>query len=160
MHRTTNWTKALVVAGMIVIGGLDVAAIGPTVVMFYGPPLKVPTFVTGVETNVLGDMLHPAGAAAGGLDDRPFVSVALFWGPASDPALRGIRDLKALTPEMAWQHGRFYPPQPGKPAVLVTTAFSKGARRPPTSAGEFVNGGIVSDEALVMLRRAGVLGAN
>lgn len=160
MHRTTHWTTALVATAVMLSGGADIAAIGPTVVMFYGAPLKTPIFVTGADTNVLGDVHTSAGAAGEGLGGRPFVSVALFWGPVSDPALRGIRDLTKLTPEMAWQHGRLYPPQPGKPAVLLTTAFSKGAQRPPTSAREFVNGGVVSSDALAMLRRVGILGGN
>ena len=155
-----TWATAVATIGLMLSGGANVGAIGPTVMMFHGPPLKAPVFVTGADTSVFGDLHRPAGAAARNLEGRAFVAVALFWGPASDPALRGIRDLKDLTPAMAWQHGRFYPPQAGAPAVFLTTAFTKGVQKLPATGGEFVNGGVVSSEALVILRRVGVLGAS
>jgi hypothetical protein len=61
---------------------------------------------------------------------------------------------------MAWQHGRLYPPQNGKPAVLLVTALTKGGGQPvpvPSNAAAFVWGGPVSDAALAVLKARAII---
>ena len=117
---------ALLVAGaMLVPAGRVVYALSPTVMMFYGAPLARPVFVTGADTLAFGDMVRKSPVSPAELGPRPFIKVALFWGPAHDPALNGTRALDALKPEMAWQHGRFYPSSNSAPAVLLVTPLDK-----------------------------------
>ena len=134
-------------------------AIGPTVMMFYGAPLKTPVFVTGADTSPFGDLHRPRSIALQDLAGRPYVSIALFWGPPNDPAVNGTRNLVDLRPEMAWQHGRFYPATATHPAALVTTSFTKGQQGvpPPQQTAMFVSGGPVSTAALAVLQRVGVV---
>jgi hypothetical protein len=134
------------------------AVIGPTVMMIYGAPLPKPVFITGSETGAFGDLHARSPVTAQQLEGRLFYSVALFWGPASDPAVNGVRNIADLRPEMAWQHGRLYPPTSNQPAVLLTTLFSKGPQRSPKpeDARLFIGGGPVPAAGLATLKRLGL----
>ena len=50
-----------------------------------------------------------AGTPAGDLEERPYLEVALFWGPAWQDYPRDTGALSRLSPSQANQHGRFYP---------------------------------------------------
>ena len=178
-------TRFLVAAtfALLLAGPQPAEAQWPTVLMFHGANLDEPVFVTGAESAALGSLFRPAtpGARASTAVDmgsRPYVDVACFWGPASDPAVNGTRRLADLEPRMAWQHARFYPAVGDQPAIVFVTAMEKkvlargrqggqpqsasGANAafrgvpPPTDAGRFTSSGPVSADALKVLERLGV----
>lgn len=132
--RRVAATALLVAGAMLVPGGRVVQALSPTVLMFYGASLPRPVFVQGPDALAFGDLVRVSPIKAAELGPRPFIAVALFWGPAHDPALNGVRALNQLKPEMAWQHGRFYPPVNGAPAVLLATPLIKVKQREKVSA--------------------------
>jgi hypothetical protein len=155
----------MVAAGMtatlmlLVPTGRTLWAQQPTVLMFYGSTLTKPVIVSGADAMTFRGLITPASISARDLGDRSYVPVALFWASRLDPARNGTRAYSDLTPEMAWQHGRFYPPAPGKPAVLLVTKLAKRAQPVPlpSDAAAFIWGGPVSPAALEMLERLGVL---
>jgi hypothetical protein len=132
--------------------------LGPTVMMFYGGALKAPVTVSGQDVDAFGDFMRKSTVTVADLGTRPFMNVALFWGSLRDPANNGT-PIARLTPEMAWQHGRFYPPSGAQPAVLLTTQFTKAAQPVPvpSSGSAFVGGGVVPDTALPLLRKLGLV---
>lgn len=140
---------------VIVLNSQTAQAQRATVMMFYGPPLQAPVFVTDADTAPFTNLLQPASMTVKELGDREYVQVALFWASRSDPANNGTHALSALTPAMAWQHGRFYPPAAGKPAVLLVTMMTKGAQPVPipSNGAAFIWGGPVSPNALAVLQR-------
>jgi hypothetical protein len=143
-------------AVLAIVWAAPVMAIGPTVLMFYGAPLKAPVLVTGADTALFPDLLKASDVPLLEAQGRPFIAVAMFWGPSSDPAANGTK-LADLRPEMAWQHGRFYPATATKPALLLATPFAKG--RPHDAPGEggiYTWGGAVSPNALAILKRLGI----
>jgi hypothetical protein len=152
---------ALLTTAILLTAASPLQAIGPTVMMFYGGTLPKPVFVTGADTAAFGDLLRPATMSANDLGNRPYVSVALFWGPANDPALNG-RPVAELTPEMAWQHGRLYFATTSQPAVLLVTQLTKSTQAipAPTAGATFSRGGPIPDTALVVLKRLGITAAS
>jgi hypothetical protein len=152
----TIGVAAIAVVTVILQGHL--LAIGPTVLMFYGSPLKHSVFVTGADAGLFGDLVRPSTVAATETAGRPFVNVALFWGSPADPAVNGVRTLAELTPDMAWQHGRFYPATATQPALLLATAFTKRPQPTPapTENTAFVCGGALPPSAVAVLERVGI----
>lgn len=131
--------------------------IGPTVMMFHGAPLAKPVYITGTETDAFGN-LHATSSVPAASLDGPYISVALFWGPPSDPAVNGTTRLEDLRPEMAWQHGRLYAATASRPAVLMTTLFTKRAQGvAPPNATSYSGGGPVPAAAVSVLQRHGLL---
>jgi len=135
-------------------------ALGPTVMLFYGEPLKKPVLVTGADTSEFGEWLLRPATASVGEPGRPFIKVALFYGLATDPAGNGV-PVAELTPEMAWQHARFYPATTKAPALLLTATFYKMAARSggtpaPTAEAAFTGGGPVPPAGLAALQRLGI----
>jgi hypothetical protein len=51
---------ALAAVVLVFALGRRVEAIGPSVLMFYGGTLRRPSFVTGAEANLFGDLLTPS----------------------------------------------------------------------------------------------------
>lgn len=145
-------TVALVV---FVLNSSTLRAQAATVMMFYGGSLKAPVYVTDADTAPFTNLLQPASITVKELGDRPYLQVALFWASRTDPANNGTHALAALTPEMAWQHGRFYPPAAGKPAVLLVTMLTKRAQAVPipSNGTAFIWGGPVSPAGLAVLQR-------
>jgi hypothetical protein len=160
MSKSERTVSVVVVAVLVtaVAHGWARQGIGPTVMMFHGGSLKQPVFVTGADTSTFGDLLRHAQMRAQAMGSRAFVDVALFWGPRDDPARNGVREITRLKPEMAWQHGRFYPAVAGQPAVLLTTALTKNAQNlpVPVDASPFVSGGAVPASATPLLERLGL----
>jgi len=150
---------SLVILGLVLVWSGRVFAIGPTVMMFYGAPLQKPVLVTGADTAPFGNLLAQTDVAASDIVGRTPISVALFWGPSSNPANNGV-PLADLKPEMAWQHGRYYPATPTKSAVLLVTAMSQKATQamPPPTAGPstFSWGGALVPDAIAVLKRLGI----
>jgi hypothetical protein len=140
----------------------------PTALMFHSGGLPQPIFITGTDSVTVAPAFRPAATAtatapattAATMGNRPYVSVACFWGPPSDPAMNGVRTLADLKPAMAWQHARFYPATAGSPAMVFITQLTK--MRPsqtvsaPDDPSAFHAGATLSAEALAVLKRAGV----
>jgi hypothetical protein len=126
--------------------------------MFYGGSLKRAILVTAPDVDAFGDVTRRSAVNAADLGAREYVNVALFWGPANNPALNGT-SLANLTPQMAWQHGRFYPPSGSQPAVLLTTGMLKSTQAVPvpSNSAAFTSGGALSDSALPVLRKLGLI---
>ena len=167
MFRSRSWLTALMAAAVVVglsqserTAGAGLLRLGPTAMLFYGGSLKTPITVTGQDVDAFGDVMRRSVITAASLGARSYVNVAMFWGPARDPANNGT-PIASLTPEMAWQHGRFYPPSGSQPAVLLTTQFTKSAQPVPvpSNGSAFVGGGAVPDAALPLLRRLGLGGS-
>jgi hypothetical protein len=134
-----------------------VDAIGPSVLMFYGGKLPAPVFVTGADANLFGDLLTPSKVAAKDIESRPYLKVAIFWGTQSNPTGLGVTKLTDLKPEMAWQHGKYYPATGSKPAVLIaTTVHKKAAQSMPDfeSVRSFEWGGALSPAAAAAILSA------
>lgn len=145
------------VVGFVAAGG-TLHAQSPTVVMFYGDPLKDPIRLTDSDAAAFDNLLKPNTIAPTDLSKRPYRSVAIFWASRSNPAGNGT-PVEKLTPQMAWQHGRLYLPAAGKPAVLVTTLLQKGMQPVPIPSNDqaFGFGGPVSEAALTILKQKGVV---
>lgn len=152
---------ALLTTATLLIAASPLQAVGPTVMMFYGGTLQKPVLVTGADAAAFGDLLRPATVSVSELGGRPYVSVALFWGPEGNPALNG-KPMAELTPEMAWQHGRLYLATAGQPAVLLVTQLTKNTQPVPAPAAEasFNRGGPIPDAAAAVLKRLGIAGAS
>jgi hypothetical protein len=146
-----------VTAGLLVLALTErVGAIGPSLLMFYGGSLPAPVFVTGADANLFGDLLTPSTVASKDTEGRSYLKVAVFWGTQANPTGHGI-PIAQLKPDMAWQHGKYYPAAGAKPAVLiVTTLDKKGARIPPSFESDslFPWGGAVSKAAAVAVQKA------
>jgi hypothetical protein len=124
-------------------------AIGPSLLMFYGGNLKAPVYVAGADANLFNNLLSPSTVAAQDLSGRTYLKVAVFWGTQANPTGHGVA-LADLKPEMAWQHGKYFPATGSKPAVLVVTQLDKKkeARIPDYSAdASFPWGGTVPPAA-------------
>jgi hypothetical protein len=160
MPRITRALAVSIAAAFVVFVAAEItlSAQSPTVVMFYGDPLKEPISLTDADAAAFGNLLTPTSITPVDLGNRPYRSVAIFWASRTNPANNGTPVAK-LRPEMAWQHGRLYLPAAGKPAVLLTTMMTKGAQPVPIPSGEtkFVWGGPVSDAALAILKQRGIV---
>lgn len=160
MFTTIRALVGLMAATLVIIGlaSQTLFAQSPTVLMFHGDPLKQPIVLTESDAAAFGNLLNRATVTPADFADRPYRQVAIFWGSRSDPANNGTPPAK-LTPQMAWQHGRLYLPVAGKPAVLLTTAMTKGAQPVPipSNTAAFVWGGPISDAALAILKAKGIL---
>jgi len=99
----------------------------PTVLMFYGGPLKAPIVLSGADSVAVGDAFRPPrfdeARNASAMGNRPFVNVACFWGPPQNPAINGVA-MADLKPEMASQHARFYPATKTQPPAVFLTSLS------------------------------------
>ena len=150
---------ALLITATLLIVTSPLQALGPTVMMFYGGSLQKPVLVTGADAAAFGDLLRPATVSVNDLGNRPYVSVALFWGPENNPALNG-KPMAELTPQMAWQHGRLYFATTSQPAVLLVTQLTKNTQPvpAPTAGASFSQGGPIPDAATAVLKRLGISG--
>ena len=108
-------------SGLVTIAAIclvqSVAAISPVVIMFYGEPLTVPVFVTAVR--FFHNYENPTTITVADMKERPYLKVAMFWGPeyekyAVDPSL-----LPELRAEKAGQHARLYLSSGSDPIVLL-----------------------------------------
>jgi hypothetical protein len=92
------------------------------------------------------------------MTERSSISVAIFYGPANDPAVNHV-PVDKLTPEMGWQQGRYYPATPTQPAILLVTRMDAKASRAipaPTDTSSFVSIGPLPPAAIDVLKRLGI----
>jgi hypothetical protein len=142
----------------IVLSGHTLFAQSPTVLLFYGEPLKQQITLTDADAAAFTNLWTESSIKVEDLGNRPYRQVAIFWNSRSNPANNGT-PVEKLTPAMAWQHGRLYLPTANKPAVLLTTRLTKAAQPVPvpSNASAFVLGGTISDAALAVLKQKGVV---
>ena len=154
------WKRTLVTvtAALILIGiwpGQRTDAMPASLLMFYGDPLKKPVLVSGDDARAFGD-LQLNGSAPPPTTGRTFIKVAIFYGPADDPAVNRV-PVDRLTPQMAWQHGRFYPATAGQPALLVVARMQvKATQTLPDDRTMLATMGPVSPSAVAVLKRLGI----
>jgi len=127
MPRTWRLASFVVVTSLLVaIISVELRAIGPAILMFYGGDLKEPVLVfpgnpSSNPTDFIWNPVHGGVPYASGkrgtlpanLDGRRYMSVAIFWG-RYDPATLKASD--------ASQHGRIYMRTASEPTVIVITA--------------------------------------
>src|SRR6185436_3145351 len=137
---------ATVAAVLVLIAmwpGQRMQALPASLLMFYGEPLKKSVLVTGDDARAFGD-LQRTGSTPPSTTGRAFIAVAIFYGPPSNPAVNGV-PVEKLTPQMAWQHGRYYPATADLPAMLLVTRMdTKAAQGMPGPNAMFVDIGPLS----------------
>jgi len=161
MSRASRALAGSIVATLVAIllsGHMLFAQSSPTVLLFYGEPLKQQIALTDSDAAAFTNLWTESSIKVEDMGDRPYRQVAIFWASRSNPANNGT-PVEQLTPAMAWQHGRLYLPTAGKPAVLLATRLTKFAQAAPipSNASAFVLGGTVSDAALAVLKQKGVV---
>jgi hypothetical protein len=155
--RCRSWLLGVALVSLLVTKPL--LAVGPSYVMFYGGPLEAPVVQAlpiGSAT-FLWDPYRRGGTIPGGLEGRPYVTYAIFW---------GRWERQTLKPEAASQHGRLYLPTSAEPGMMVMTNAHMddgspdhpGARPIPESLGGFWKGWPVSAGDLATAKRLGVPG--
>jgi hypothetical protein len=157
INSIRRFGSVLALIAVLLVCQTRLLALPPTVLMFYGAPLKKPILVTGTETAVFTNLLDASRIGSAETISGSYISVALFWGPPSDPAVNRV-PVAQLTPQMAWQHGRYYVATASRPAMLLVTQMSKGIQAvPPETAGKaFIWGGQLSADAVAVLKRLGI----
>ena len=158
MARTARSVIVAIAAAIALVVSAPVAlrAVGPAVIMFHGPGVKSPVFVTGADTSVFPDFTRLSGIAGSETANRTYINVAIFWSMPPEATLKGVFNGAALRVQDAWQHGRYYPATASQPALLLTTQFTKGTQPLPTDTTPFLWGGALSDAAIAVLKRLGI----
>ncbi len=88
-------------------------------ILVYGGGLPSPLILSDWNANadvLLGD---PIFLWPGELDGRPYLDLALFWGPEWNAYLARGEPIETLRPEQANQHGRFYPLAGDSPPIIT-----------------------------------------
>lgn len=159
MTRARYRSWLLGVALLSLLATRQLFAVGPSYVMFYGGQLDAPivqALPLGSAT-FLWDPFRAGGSISSGLEGRPYVKYAIFW---------GRWEKQSLTPEAASQHGRLYLPTPSEPGIVVMTQAvmddgspdHPAARPIPERLGGFWKGWPVNAGDLVTAKRFGVPG--
>jgi hypothetical protein len=138
---------AIVAALCLAFSTSGSARMSPSVLMFYGGPLRQPVFMLNHNAELLTSHAdfwcgRSHVVIQRQLEDRPFVNIAMFWGV-------DVQDgqLSALKPEEAHQQGRLYVASGNVPAAVVSTDFVRpqadgrpAPRRVPKETSEFKYG--------------------
>lgn len=143
--------RGLLIVGLTLLVAALVAgpavAAAPRLMMVYGPPLPEPIVLRDWRENltVMVNMKR-TNIDPGELEGRPYLKMALFWGPRWAEYVEEGGSLDALRPEQANQHARFYPATGDEPALITLNSSKLG----PGSIRR------VEPEALAVLSRRGV----
>jgi hypothetical protein len=164
MTRARSYLLAIACA--VVLLSTRASAISPAYLLVYGGTLPAPSVVAiraADRTDFLWDAISRGGARLrgdtvlhgtipAGLEQRRYISVAIFWGM---PTAQSV-----MKPENASQHARIYLPTTSEPAVVVaTTPDMSGMPAPvPAQPDGFVAGWTVTPAELDALRAMGVPG--
>jgi len=113
--------RLLGAATIILASALSLSAAGPRLILVTGALVERPAVLENWEDNVrlMGAVANPASVGPGTLVDRPFYSLALFWGPEWAEYMNDGGSVAAVKPEQASQHARFYPAVGAAPALFV-----------------------------------------
>src|SRR5689334_2520114 len=104
------------------------SAAGPRLIMFYGGPLQKPVILADWQENLLfvAATHDEAKVTSRALEGRPYIKVAMFWGPEWEHYVEEGRPLDKIRPDQANQHSRFYPAVDGHLSVFVYGRFMLG----------------------------------
>jgi hypothetical protein len=126
--------------------GLGVAvpatAAAPRLIMVYGGPLARPVVLADWWGNLAVITGEAVDVRPEGLSARPYLNLALFWGPRWDTYVRDGGSLDALHPEQANEHARFYPAVGEAPALVESQNIGGLRRLPPQGAEVLARHGI------------------
>ncbi len=164
--RTLKWdarSAVIAVGGLAVLSlGLRGAAAGPVsapvfaapwAIIFHGTMLRAPVTLADWHENHRFLLATPAPGTAtawAGLRERPYVEIALFWGPEWKH-LAGSPDAVArLRPEQANQRAWFFPARGAAPAVIAYDPPVIGAFAPSLQVR------VVEHDGLELLTQRGV----
>jgi hypothetical protein len=166
MKLTRTWS---IVVALLLVGfaSKTALAISPSAVMVYGGTLGKPILLRpgspadfpafGLLWWQAGPYRRPTRTVQGDpelssrLTSRPYVNLAIFWGPY---------DADELKPEKASQHGRFYPATASEPAIVVVTVpdMQKISNPIPKELGGFAAVWTLGPQELTTLKGLGFPG--
>ena len=152
MRTLAAWAIALIVGG---IGGASSgSAVAPHLIMLQGESLPRPVFVTQPSDlfRFMCALEDRAAVEASVLEDRPFVSLSAFWGPAWVNHWSKPRWQAEIRADQANQHGRFYPATRGKSAMFVSTAIRVESVAAPNVVRDFAYAHTLSAECTNVLQ--------
>lgn len=166
MTHARQWSSVVAVL-LLGFSLKPVSAISPTAVMIYGEKLAKPVLLRpaspqdfpafGLLWWQAGPYARPTRTVQGepqllsDLKDRPFVNLAIFWGPYAPDQFK---------PENASQHARLYLPTVSEPAVVVATKpdMQKKSNAIPKELGGFVAVWTLGPQELATLKGLGFPG--
>ena len=160
MTRARPRTLLLGLAVLSLVASTQASVISPSYVMFYGGQIDAPVVQKlwpGSGSEFLWSPYRAGGTIPDGLEGRPHVRFAIFWGAWNEQPMR---------PEGASQHGRLYLPTTSEPGVVVMTAAAmddgtpgRPAARPiPADLAGFASGWAVTSADLGTAKAFGVPG--
>jgi hypothetical protein len=137
-------------------------AASPSIVLVYGGDMERAITVRVDSEDVARSTLFLYGLASDGavsqsLAGRPYVNVAMFWGPSWAEHLKDQNRLSQLRPLDANQHGRLYLPTGIDPAVMLVTHI-RGAAFGEATMQDFTSGWTIDDAGRQGARRIGIPG--
>jgi hypothetical protein len=123
---------ALVVAlftGIVFAKYADAAA--PRLIMVYGSPLTKPVILSNWRENLefMASITQQSSVTPEELRRRPYLKLALFWGPEWAEYVEEGKPIDKLRPEQGNQQGRFYPAV-GHASPVVTLDMPAGSVGP------------------------------
>lgn len=150
----------LLLSSVAVVSFLSVrmpALAAPEIILFHGSALSKPIITTGWEHNavLMEAVTQVTSVSEDALKNRPFIDVAMFWGPDWYQYLVARKPVDVLKPEQANQHARIYPATATAPALFVFDdhgPFGQSVIRTGRARAITANG-------LAMLKKVGVLTA-
>lgn len=127
-HQRSWLAWPLALGAIVLLGsgpGPKVSTAAPWIIIVHGDLLPQRAVIADWHENLqflaAVDISTRADTAA--VPDRPYVRLAMFWGPEWANYPRTPEALAQLRPEQANQHGRFYPAQGEQgPLVLIGPA--------------------------------------
>ena len=106
-------------------------AAAPRLIMVYGSPLTKPVILSNWRENLefMSSITQESSVTPEELRRRPYVKLALFWGPEWAQYVEEGKPIDRLRPEQANQQGRFYPAV-GRAGPVVTLDMPPGSVGP------------------------------
>jgi hypothetical protein len=125
---------------IVLVSSSALQAAAPRLLIIYGNSLREPVLLQ--DWGEIFKMFTSTPAETGlSLKDRPFLEIAMFWGPEWSDYVNKGKPLDKIRPQDANQQGRFYPAFGDSPALI---SFGPTVKR-------------IALESLQFLDRSGVL---
>ncbi len=120
---------ATLFTGIVFAKHADAAA--PRLIMVYGSPLRKPVILGNWRENLefMSSITQQSSVTPEELRRRPYLRLALFWGPEWAQYVEEGKPIDKLRPEQANQQGRFYPAV-GHASPVVTLDMPPGSVGP------------------------------
>ncbi|MPZ14856.1 MAG: hypothetical protein GEU73_10620 [Chloroflexi bacterium] len=94
-------------------------ASAPRIIIVHSEPAMTPAFLRDWNDNLTLVRSEPIEVIPEELDQRPYVHLALFFGPEWNAYIDRGEAVEDLGPEQASEHGRFYPMAGGAPPLII-----------------------------------------